>query len=68
MSSIHETTLECCANCIHYDEEWSEWDHQTYACCMLGVFFPIKKQSCKRQQPYSKEHDPFLKLETKPLL
>lgn len=49
-----QTNLECCQNCIHYDEEWSDWDHKMFPICLLGVWFPVRKGTCKRQTPYNK--------------
>jgi hypothetical protein len=42
----------CCYDCQHHDDDYSEWYDRTYHFCLLGLFFPTKKQTCKKQRPY----------------
>ncbi len=52
--SYYAINIKCCQDCQHYDEEWSESTQQTYTYCALNVFFPTRKETCKRQKPYKK--------------
>lgn len=40
----------CCYECRHLDNEWDEYQGRTYWFCSLNIFFPRKKNSCKRQE------------------
>lgn len=40
---------DCCRKCRHFDSEFSEGWLMGYW-CNLNIYFPYKKQSCKRQK------------------
>ena len=46
---------DCCKNCIRLDSDYSEWHETTYWYCRLNLFFPTKKQTCKKQKPAQAE-------------
>ncbi len=46
---------DCCNNCQHFDWDWSEYSGKTYVYCALNIWFPTKKNTCKKQKPYKKE-------------
>jgi len=47
---------DCCKGCKHY--EWDTTDPDGYGAvygyCLLNVFLPTKKQTCKKQELYKK--------------
>jgi hypothetical protein len=40
----------CCRNCQKFCSDWDEWVG-TSRYCELGLRFPTKRLTCKRQQP-----------------
>ena len=56
MLDIFETAREastpkCCRNCQNFDCDVDYFD-TTYHYCKKNVWFPTKKQTCKKQMPY----------------
>lgn len=43
---------ECCQNCRHFNSEYSEWSNETYYYCYKNVWWPTKKQTCKKKSSY----------------
>jgi hypothetical protein len=43
---------KCCKECLNLDYEWSEWSHTTFYYCLKNVWWPTKKQTCKKQDFY----------------
>lgn len=43
---------ECCRNCRHIasDSDGFSTTYDTFFYCELGIFLPVKKKSCKRQE------------------
>ena len=44
---------QCCARCLHHDwvflAEWPE-GHRVGHSCRLNIWFPVRKQTCARQE------------------
>jgi hypothetical protein len=40
----------CCGKCIHLDNDYDEYQDKTYWYCGEGIWFPTKKQTCKKQK------------------
>ena len=54
--SIDEDALllpQCCAHCKHHEWEFDDWDdgHAVFHHCRLNIWFPVRKQTCARQDP-----------------
>jgi len=45
---------DCCKKCQNLEDDWSEYSLSTIYYCMLNIWFPTKKQSCKKQKTYNK--------------
>ncbi len=43
------TIPDCCLMCKHYMREMSDLDGRIDYWCELSIWFPVKKQSCKKQ-------------------
>jgi hypothetical protein len=41
----------CCRNCKLLDSDYSEWSDMTFWFCVKNLWFPTKKQTCKKQIP-----------------
>ena len=40
---------ECCKICYYYETDYNEYSDVWYHYCLLNIFLPTKKQTCKRQ-------------------
>jgi hypothetical protein len=45
----------CCQNCQNYDWDYNEWSDSYGYYCLKNVWWPLKKQTCKKQVPYKDE-------------
>lgn len=39
----------CCKQCEYLDWEYDEFKDKTYYYCILNIWFPTKKKTCKKQ-------------------
>lgn len=44
-----------CRNCQYYDWEYNEFSDTFFRYCIINLYFPVKKQTCKRQCPIQGE-------------
>lgn len=44
-----------CGGCIHTDHESVDEYSPCYYYCILGLFIPTKKKTCKKREPYKGE-------------
>lgn len=44
---------DCCKECKRFDSEYSDISMRYFYCCEKNVFFPTKKQTCKKQEKYN---------------
>ncbi len=42
---------KCCRNCLHYDWDTPDDGFTIWRYCSLGIWFPTKKKTCKKQKP-----------------
>lgn len=49
-SLIPKQYPDCCGDCHHLDSDYSEYQDKTFYFCRKNVFFPTKKQTCKKQK------------------
>jgi hypothetical protein len=42
----------CCRKCHNLDSEYSELSEMSFWYCEKNVWWPHKKQTCKKQRPY----------------
>ena len=45
---------DCCLNCKNYDT-WIDEYCPPVPYCIINIYIPCKKKSCKRQEPYIEE-------------
>lgn len=43
---------ECCINCKNRDDEYNEWSGESSVYCTKNIWWPTRKQTCSKQEPY----------------
>lgn len=43
---------DCCKDCQNFDSTYSEMSDINYYYCVLNIWWPYKKQTCKKQRLY----------------